>query len=215
MKPNDTIAGYLQTLRRRLLLGAETRDRILAEVQDHLEESARSLREAGRSPAAAEREAIARFGDPTRTALRLQAARMDWKGLILPLTLLACLPSMAHVFPYYVTAIAWSILHGSRVPWLLVAFPAGLYLGLGFGGGYALPRSAGRAGGWACATLMVCCLVRARLCYPHGVLSASWWSHDHILFSLGYAITVGMVGGWAGGRLRRLVQRVRNRWVGA
>ncbi|HEY3266271.1 MAG TPA: permease prefix domain 1-containing protein [Armatimonadota bacterium] len=207
MKPNDTIAGYLLTLRRRLLLGAETRDRIIAEVEDHLEESARALREAGRTPAAAEREAVARFGDPTRTALRLQAARINGKGLILPLTLLACIPSMAHVFPYYVRATMGSIQRGDASPWSFVA-PVALSFGLGFAGGYLLPRSAWRSGGWAGATLVA-------LGTPGAWLRDPWAYRDLILFGPGYAMAVGIVGGWAGGRLRQLVQRVRNRSVRA
>ena len=70
MKPG-AIDGYLERLAdelARMGLRQRRRARILAEVRDHLEESARRLRAQGRAADVAQREAVARFGEPAALA---------------------------------------------------------------------------------------------------------------------------------------------------
>ena len=65
------IDGYLEQLADELVrMGLRQRRiaRILAEVRDHLEESARRLRAQGRTADVAQREAVARFGSPAALA---------------------------------------------------------------------------------------------------------------------------------------------------
>ena len=65
------IDGYLEQLADELAraeLYRRRRARILAEVRDHLEESARRLRAQGRAADVAQREAVARFGPPAALA---------------------------------------------------------------------------------------------------------------------------------------------------
>ena len=65
------IDGYLRQFADELAragLHRRRRARILAEVRDHLKESARRLRAQGRAADAAQQEAVARFGPPAALA---------------------------------------------------------------------------------------------------------------------------------------------------
>lgn len=62
MIPDGPIATFLAQLCAALRLGRRRADRILAEVEDHLLETAESLQARGLSPEEAERQALARFG---------------------------------------------------------------------------------------------------------------------------------------------------------
>ena len=67
---NGAIERYLLEFNDALVAGAERRERILAEVEDHLRDAARSLQAAGMPPPEAEVEAVARFGEPAAAAER-------------------------------------------------------------------------------------------------------------------------------------------------
>jgi hypothetical protein len=67
----DPIDEYVQRLRRRRWARRDD-DRLIAEVEDHLRAAARTLEaERGMDSEAAEREAVARFGNPHHLRLRL------------------------------------------------------------------------------------------------------------------------------------------------
>jgi hypothetical protein len=85
---DDPIDAYLATLERRVR-GRPDRDRLLAETEDHLRESAGDLESGGMSPAAAAREAVRRMGAPeplgTAAGGRVAAAAvlaLGWLGAI-------------------------------------------------------------------------------------------------------------------------------------
>lgn len=73
--PGDRIDEYLRALRARLRTGPERTERILAEAEDHLRESAAAAAAAaGLSPDAAQKAAISSFGS-VRTVARAHSAR--------------------------------------------------------------------------------------------------------------------------------------------
>jgi hypothetical protein len=85
---DDPIDAYLATLERRVR-GRPDRDRLLAETEDHLPESAGDLESSGMSPAAAAREAVRRMGaaEPLGTAVGGRAGAavvlaLGWLGAI-------------------------------------------------------------------------------------------------------------------------------------
>jgi hypothetical protein len=85
---DDPIDAYLATLERRVR-GRPDRDRLLAETEDHLRESAGDLESSGMSPAAAAREAVRRMGaaEPLGTAVGGRAGAavvlaLGWLGAI-------------------------------------------------------------------------------------------------------------------------------------
>lgn len=65
---STTIAALLAELGRELPADLPGRARILAEVEDHLDQSVERLVRDGLAESAAEREAVARFGDPSALA---------------------------------------------------------------------------------------------------------------------------------------------------
>jgi hypothetical protein len=67
------LAAVLAELARELAPDLPGRERILAEVADHLSQSVEALRRDGLSAAEAEREAVARFGDPSELAVLLRS----------------------------------------------------------------------------------------------------------------------------------------------
>jgi hypothetical protein len=70
MASHDLIESYVDELRKRLGSGVDT-DPLVAEVHDHLEQSAASLVTDGLSVDEANRLAVRRFGDPTEIARQL------------------------------------------------------------------------------------------------------------------------------------------------
>jgi hypothetical protein len=85
---DDPIDADLATLERRVR-GRPDRDRLLAETEDHLRESAGDLESSGMSPAAAAREAVRRMGaaEPLGTAVGGRAGAavvlaLGWLGAI-------------------------------------------------------------------------------------------------------------------------------------
>ena len=67
---SGAIERYLLEFNDALVAGAERRERILAEVEDHLRDAAESQVATGSAPDEAEREAVRRFGDPAAAAER-------------------------------------------------------------------------------------------------------------------------------------------------
>jgi len=82
------IECYLLAFNDVLVAGAERRERILAEVEDHLRDAVESLMAAGSTAGEAELEAVARFGSPQEAAARLgsdplgraQQASRSWEA---------------------------------------------------------------------------------------------------------------------------------------
>src|SRR5579875_2243869 len=71
----EPIEDYLDELFSCLRLPPRAARRLLAETEDHLRESAAELSRRGATSAAAEREAVRRFGPPARIAADARAAR--------------------------------------------------------------------------------------------------------------------------------------------
>lgn len=96
----NAIDAYLAELRRalrfRLLL---VRNRLLAEAESHLRESAEALRRAGWAPDDAEREAVARFGSPEKVAS--EAARAAGAVGFFPAALVLLVALGLSVLPLY------------------------------------------------------------------------------------------------------------------
>lgn len=67
---SGAIERYLLEFNEALVAGGERRERILAEVEDHLRDATDSLVAAGSKPDDAEAEAVGRFGSPTEAAER-------------------------------------------------------------------------------------------------------------------------------------------------
>jgi len=67
------LAALLADLARELSPDLPGRDRILAEVEDHLSQSVEALMRDGLPPDEAEREAVARFGNPSELAVLLRS----------------------------------------------------------------------------------------------------------------------------------------------
>ena len=77
-----TIETYLARLARALSVAPSTRDQILQEVRDHLEDAARQGTHAGLARADAEAQATAAFGEPATVAARFNAVHplhWDWR----------------------------------------------------------------------------------------------------------------------------------------
>ena len=72
-RPPGPLAAYLAEFDRHLVAGLQRRKAVLAEVEDHLRQSADGLESAGLARAAAEQEAAHRFGAPDEAAARLGA----------------------------------------------------------------------------------------------------------------------------------------------
>ena len=73
MSESDLIASYITALARDLRIGPRRKARILAEVEDHLQEAIREERERGASATAAWENAVARFGPPALVARQFMA----------------------------------------------------------------------------------------------------------------------------------------------
>jgi len=93
------IDSYLADLRRALRARFFLQRRLLAEVEDHLRESAEELRRSGLAAEDAEREAVARFGPPK--AVAAEAVRAAWPRSLVPAALLLLGTLMLFVFPLY------------------------------------------------------------------------------------------------------------------
>ena len=72
MTTPDLIKDFVAKLRNRLCKEPHLAERMTAEAEDHLVESAQSLQSQGLSVEDAAREAIARFGDPENIARTLR-----------------------------------------------------------------------------------------------------------------------------------------------
>lgn len=72
------VERYLLEFNDALVAGAGRRERILAEVEDHLRDSVASLIDAGWAPEAAAVEAVARFGAPAEAAARFGPDPLGW-----------------------------------------------------------------------------------------------------------------------------------------
>jgi hypothetical protein len=70
---SGAVERYLLEFNDALVAGAERRERILAEVEEHLRDATESLVAAGLSAGEAELEAVRRFGDPAQAAERFGA----------------------------------------------------------------------------------------------------------------------------------------------
>jgi hypothetical protein len=85
--PGTPLAALLADLARELPPDLPGRERILAEVEDHLSQSVEALMRDGLSPELVEREAVARFGDPSELAVLLRSlANERGYGRDLPLS---------------------------------------------------------------------------------------------------------------------------------
>jgi len=93
------IDSYLADLRLALRSRFLLRRRLLAEVEDHLRESAEELRRSGLAADDAEREAVARFGSPK--AIATEAVRAAWPRSLVPAALLLLGSLLLFVFPLY------------------------------------------------------------------------------------------------------------------
>ena len=72
------VERYLLAFNDALVAGADRRERILAEVEEHLRDSVASLIERGLAPEAAAAEAVARFGAPAEAAERFGPDPLGW-----------------------------------------------------------------------------------------------------------------------------------------
>lgn len=95
----STIDSYLAELRRTLRFRLLLRERLLAEAESHLHESAAALRRAGRAPDDAEREAVARFGSPE--ALASEAVHAAGPAVLFRAALLLLVALALYVLPLY------------------------------------------------------------------------------------------------------------------
>lgn len=75
---SPAVERYLLGFNDALVAGAGRRERILAEVEDHLRDSVASLIERGLAVEAAEAEAVARFGAPAEAAERFGPDPLGW-----------------------------------------------------------------------------------------------------------------------------------------
>lgn len=75
---SGTVERYLLAFNDALVAGADRRERILAEVEDHLRDSAASLVDGGVATEAAAEEAVARFGAPAEAAERFGPDPLGW-----------------------------------------------------------------------------------------------------------------------------------------
>jgi len=74
----DLIASYLGELRAELVTSKRRKDRIVAEVSDHLLDSTARLEADGLAPEVAQREAIGRFGHPIVVARKFSGRAELW-----------------------------------------------------------------------------------------------------------------------------------------
>lgn len=74
----DLITAYIEELRAELVTSKRRKHRIMAEVRDHLLESAAGLEAEGLTPEEAQREAVARFGHPVVVARRFSGRAELW-----------------------------------------------------------------------------------------------------------------------------------------
>lgn len=109
-----TIAAYLARLDDELRVNRAPRRRLLAEAEDHLRSVAEELVATGRSPADAERAAVARFGAAAEVARRFAHAAASstartaafWTGLafiayaVTAVLFVVTAPSWLHDFPH-------------------------------------------------------------------------------------------------------------------
>ena len=72
------VERYLLAFNDALVAGADRRERILAEVEEHLRDSVASLVDRGLAPEAAAAEAVARFGAPAEAADRFGPDPLGW-----------------------------------------------------------------------------------------------------------------------------------------
>jgi len=107
------IERYLLAFNDVLVAGAERRERILAEVEDHLRDAVESLMAAGSTAGEAELEAVVRFGAPQEAAARFgsdplgraQQASRSWEArriahpVLIPLVIWT--PVLAYTFWYF------------------------------------------------------------------------------------------------------------------
>lgn len=94
MIADGPIDDYLDELARHLKCGRRAKSEILAEVEDHLRESAEQARASGLSVEAAERRAITEFG-ATAVVASWRTARPTATRLLLPLGMVVGLVGLA------------------------------------------------------------------------------------------------------------------------
>ena len=75
---SGAVERYLLAFNDALVAGADRRERILAEVEEHLRDSVASLVDRGLAPEAAAAEAVARFGAPAEAAERFGPDPLGW-----------------------------------------------------------------------------------------------------------------------------------------
>lgn len=82
MKTQHDIASYVSSLRARLHLRAEVRERIVSEAEEHLQDRAAAHVADGMDRREAESMAVAEFGPAWRVALRFRLAYLDLKRVV-------------------------------------------------------------------------------------------------------------------------------------
>ena len=116
----SAVEAYLDRLADAMVLRGRSVRRILAEADDHLQEAVAEAREGGLDRAAAEEQAVARFGPPTTVARQLAAAEgrvpagMVW-STVLSLWLVAAIGLLAIVASGGVAAVMGSVVDKSFV----------------------------------------------------------------------------------------------------
>ena len=79
---SEAAKAFLEAIRAALSVGPDRAERIMRELEDHLEGTAAMLRSSGWTSEDAEREAIARLGSPENLARALNAVPADGTGRV-------------------------------------------------------------------------------------------------------------------------------------
>lgn len=113
----EPILDYLADLDRTLRRVGRGRPDILAEVEDHLREAAELGHASGMSVEAAQRQAVAAFGEPAMLAARLTTAPTATRALITAITAVGVLSVVAFAVGLQAQLLADDTRSGISLGW--------------------------------------------------------------------------------------------------